>query len=249
MIKVVFDEAFYQVYDYDPAAEAGRMEAIMAVIEGEVEFVEARLASPEQIGAIHTEDHMAAVLRQGIYEIAALAAGATIQAAEIGLAEPCLALVRPPGHHASADDAWGFCHFNNIAIALQELRRRQRIESALILDIDLHYGDGTVNILGNRRWVRIENPSAHTRQAYMSGVERLLSDTSVDMIGISAGFDAHLQDWGRLLATEDYAQIGSLVRRAARRGGGGCFAVLEGGYNQRVLGRNVLSLLQGLSAA
>jgi acetoin utilization deacetylase AcuC-like enzyme len=39
------------------------------------------------------------------------------------------------------------------------------------------------------------------------------------------------------------------VRRAARGSGGGCFAVLEGGYNQRVLGQNVMSLIQGLSAA
>ncbi len=247
MIKVVFDEAFCQVYDSDPAAEAGRMEAIVNIIEGEVEFVEARPATAEQIGAIHTEDHMAEVVRQGIYEIAALAAGATIQAAGIGLGEPCLALVRPPGHHASADDAWGFCHFNNMAIALQELRQRRQIDSALVLDIDLHYGDGTVNILGNRRWVRIENPSDHSRQAYMSTVERLLADQAVDMIGISAGFDAHLQDWGRILATEDYTRIGSLVRRAARRSGGGCFAALEGGYNHKVLGQNVLALLRGLS--
>jgi acetoin utilization deacetylase AcuC-like enzyme len=248
MIKVVFDEAFYSVYDHDPAAEAGRMEAIVRIIQGEVEFVPATPASEAQVGAVHTDGHIAAVRRQGLYEIAALAAGATIQAAEIGLQEPCFALARPPGHHASADMAWGFCHFNNMAIALQHLRRQQRIESALVLDIDLHYGDGTVNILGHRNWVRIENPSARTREEYLPAVERRLADLCVDVIGISAGFDHHLQDWGRLLATEDYARIGRLVRSAALRCGGGCFAVLEGGYNHSVLGYNVQALLQGLQS-
>lgn len=63
MIKVVFDEAFYPVYDHDPAAEAGRMEAIVRVIEGEVEFVAAAPTSEAQIGAIHTEGHMEALLQ------------------------------------------------------------------------------------------------------------------------------------------------------------------------------------------
>ncbi len=127
MIKVIFDEAFYQVYDHDPAAEAGRMEAIVRAIEGEVEFVPAAAADEAQIAAIHTETHIKGVRREGLYEIAALAAGGTIQAAEIGLREPCTALVRPPGHHASADAAWGFCHFNNMAIALQHLRTQEKM--------------------------------------------------------------------------------------------------------------------------
>ena len=68
------------------------------------------------------------------------------------------------------------------------------------------------------------------------------------MIGVSAGFDNHRQDWGGLLTTEDYADMGRMVRDAARRNGGGCFAVLEGGYNPDVLGRNAVALMQGLSA-
>ncbi len=246
MIKVIFDEAFYQVYDHDPAAEAGRMESIVRVIDGEVEFVTASEATDDQIAAVHNEAHIMRVRREGLYEIASLAAGATIQAAEIGLEEPCMALVRPPGHHASADGAWGFCHFNNMAVALQHLQSRGKIESALVLDIDLHYGDGTVNILGGRHWVKIHNPSAPDRKEYLQEVERLLDETPVDIIGISAGFDHHIQDWGRLLATEDYEEIGRMAAGAARQRGGGCFAVLEGGYNHSVLGYNVLSLLKGM---
>ncbi|HWR91148.1 MAG TPA: histone deacetylase family protein, partial [Desulfobacterales bacterium] len=70
---------------------------------------------------------------------------------------------------------------------------------------------------------------------------------SVDMIGISAGFDNHRQDWGGLLRTDDYYEMGRMVRAAARRNGGGCFAILEGGYNYDVLGQNALALINGLS--
>lgn len=247
MIKVVFDQAFYQVYDHDPAAAAGRMEAIVDVIEGEVTFVPAEEATEAQIAAVHSPSHIAAVRREGLYEIAALAAGATIQAAEIGLAEPCMALVRPPGHHASADDAWGFCHFNNMAVALNHLHSQGRIGSALVLDIDLHYGDGTVDILGNRPWVTIENPTATNRKSYLQYVEGCLAAAPFDIVGISAGFDHHQQDWGGLLATEDYEAIGRMAVEAVRPRGAGCFAVFEGGYNHKVLGCNVQALLRGMA--
>jgi acetoin utilization deacetylase AcuC-like enzyme len=78
-------------------------------------------------------------------------------------------------------------------------------------------------------------------------VEQELKRFEVDIIGISAGFDNHRQDWGGLLQTDDYHAMGRMVRDAARRNGGGCFAVLEGGYNYDVLGRNALALINGLS--
>jgi len=69
-----------------------------------------------------------------------------------------------------------------------------------------------------------------------------------DIVGISAGFDNHEDDWGGTLKTEDYREIGSLVRKAAMRRNAGCFAILEGGYNHQVLGKNVLALMEGLNA-
>jgi len=68
-----------------------------------------------------------------------------------------------------------------------------------------------------------------------------------DMIGISAGFDLHEDDWGGVLKTQDYFQIGQWVRQSALRSGGGCFGVLEGGYNHWVMGQNVKALLKGLA--
>ena len=247
-MKVIFHEDFYQVYTSDPAAAAGRMEAIVKIIEPAVELVKARPATEAQISLAHTRAHINYVRQCGLYDISTLAAGAAIQAAEIGLMRPCFAAIRPPGHHASGGSSWGFCYFNNMAIALQTLKQKKQINTAYILDIDLHYGDGTVNILEGRDYVRIHNLEGLERHSYLAEIEKEMKYVQADLIGISAGFDNHQDDWGGLLATEDYYTIGDLVKAASIRCGGGCFGILEGGYNHDVLGQNVLALIQGLSA-
>lgn len=245
-MKVVFHEDFKKVYTSDPAASAGRMEAVKNALEGKVEFVEPVPASKDDILRLHTPEHVRYVEREGIYDIAALAAGGAIKAAEIGLTEPCFALIRPPGHHASADSSWGFCYFNNMAIALEKLKREGKIKKAFILDFDLHFGDGNVNLLGGKGYVTILNPSARNRREYLNSVEKALTATDADMIAASAGFDNHEDDWGGLLKTEDFTFMGRLMRSAALRNRGGCFGILEGGYNHRVLGINVLAFIEGL---
>jgi acetoin utilization deacetylase AcuC-like enzyme len=247
-MKVFFHPDFYQSYTYDPAAAIGRMEAIVGEIKDMVTFVEPLPASEEDIAACHSPLHIARVKGEGVYEIAALAAGGAIAAAETGLKEPAFGLIRPPGHHASRDSAWGFCYFNNMAIALEKLKRAGLINTAKVLDFDLHFGDGTVNILGGRGYVTILNSAAASRSAYLKEVEKFLMDKEVDIIGISAGFDHHVEDWGGLLHTEDYREMGRMVKEAAKVNGGGCFAILEGGYNHRVLGKNCRALLEGLMA-
>ena len=246
-MKVVFHEDFYKVYTGDPAAASGRMESIIESIEPHVELLQAEPALRQHIAAIHTEMHIQQVKNQGLFQIAALAAGGAIQAAQIGLSEPCFGLIRPPGHHASATSAWGFCYFNNMAVALEALRRKNKIKSACVLDIDLHFGDGTVNILEKRNWVTVINIEGRNRSHYMKKVETAMKNCQVDLIGISAGFDNHTDDWGGLLYTEDYEEIGYRVRTTADDMGGGCFAILEGGYNHEVLGQNVMALIQGMS--
>jgi acetoin utilization deacetylase AcuC-like enzyme len=160
--------------------------------------------------------------------------------------EPSFALIRPPGHHASADSCWGFCFFNNMAVSLHKLRSMGRIDCAFILDFDLHFGDGNVNILGGQPWIEILNPDSNDRQGYLDQVRRRLQDISADVFAVSAGFDNHAQDWGGLLTTEDYRTMGRWIRRTARRNNAGCYGILEGGYNHDVLGRNVLAFLNGL---
>ena len=246
-MKVFFHNDFYPAYTSDPAAANGRMDAIVNVISPHVTFVTADPADDADVAAVHTPEHIEFVQDSGVYPVALLAAGATVQAAELGLTEPCFALVRPPGHHASADSAWGFCYFNNMAIAIMSLLRTGRIRSAYILDIDLHFGDGTDNILGDRDDVVVHNVEATKRDRYLQEVAQAMASCTADIIGISAGFDNHRDDWGTVLMTEDYCEIGRRVVQAAARNRGGCFAVLEGGYNHNILGDNVFALIQGMS--
>jgi acetoin utilization deacetylase AcuC-like enzyme len=93
------------------------------------------------------------VMSPGSYAAALLAAGAAVGAVEevwSGRAENAFALVRPPGHHAEAAHAMGFCLFNNAAIAA-EAARRLGAERVMVLDWDVHHGNGTQHIFERRR--------------------------------------------------------------------------------------------------
>jgi acetoin utilization deacetylase AcuC-like enzyme len=86
-----------------------------------------------------TSDSYAAALR---------AAGGTMAAVEAVLSgsyPAAFALVRPPGHHAEADRAMGFCLFNNVAIAAMYALRRRDLKRVLIVDWDVHHGNGTMH--------------------------------------------------------------------------------------------------------
>jgi len=244
-MKVVFHETFKCSYGRDPAAAEGRMDAVLDIIKDHVELLEASPADYGDIAACHTKAHIDHVSALGLYDISALAAGAAIQSATIGLREPCFALVRPPGHHASPDSSWGYCYFNNMAIAISKLKKEGKIKRALVLDIDRHFGDGPVNILTASGYVTVLNPYAADADSYVKKIMENLQE-DVDIIGISAGFDYHKDDWGGLLSTEDYGEIGRLVKEACRKKRAGYFAALEGGYNHDVLGQSVLALIKGL---
>ena len=78
------------------------------------------------------------------HEIARLAAGAAVQAAQHALnsGEVAVALVRPPGHHAERDKAMGFCLYNNVAVAAMQALA-DGWDRVAIVDIDVHHGNGT----------------------------------------------------------------------------------------------------------
>jgi len=85
-------------------------------------------------------------LGAGSREVALLAAGGTIELARAvarGDVSAGLAAVRPPGHHAESDRAMGFCVFNNVAVAARALQAEEGVERVLILDWDVHHGNGT----------------------------------------------------------------------------------------------------------
>jgi acetoin utilization deacetylase AcuC-like enzyme len=116
-------------------------------------------ATREQLARVHSDVHLDRIAGTAgkpsmldadtftspeSYEIALLAAGAALQAAEHALAtgEPALALVRPPGHHAERDKAMGFCLYNNVAVAAAQALA-SGLERVAVVDIDVHHGNGT----------------------------------------------------------------------------------------------------------
>lgn len=87
-----------------------------------------------------------ALVGKGSFEIALLSVGgaiAAVEAVENGTIDNAYALTRPPGHHAEANLGMGFCLFNNVAIAAKYARKNLGIEKVLVLDWDVHHGNGT----------------------------------------------------------------------------------------------------------
>ena len=80
------------------------------------------------------------------YETALLSAGGLLALTDrvmAGEADNGFAMIRPPGHHAESDRAMGFCFFNNVAIGARYLRSKHKLDRVLIVDWDVHHGNGT----------------------------------------------------------------------------------------------------------
>lgn len=249
-MKIIYHEKFLTDYPTASVEKPARVETIYHTLREYYPVLTPPPATEADLQLVHFPGLIRQVKSNAVlYEVATLAAGGAILAAELALqGEPAFAAIRPPGHHAGPGNHWGFCFFNNIAVAIARLRHQQRLTRAFILDIDLHFGDGTVNIFRDRPEVTVVNIE-HTRPArYLAEVEAVLAASQdYDLIGVSAGFDTYRKDWGGVLETEHYRQIGQWVKEAAQTVcQGRRFAVLEGGYYLPDLGANALALVQGL---
>lgn len=166
-------EAGVQRHDTGPGhpERAARYSAIIDRLEEsgllpELVRVEARGAIDDELALVHTREYIALVEREvaqgrgqlstgdtdiceASLEAARLAAGAVLSGVDaVFSAEVANAfcVVRPPGHHASAPTGMGFCLFNNVAIAARYAQRRYGAERVLIVDWDVHHGNGTQDI-------------------------------------------------------------------------------------------------------
>ena len=125
-----------------------------------------RMAGNEEVLACHTESYLRTVRRDVAsgadalstgdtavgprsFEAALYAAGGVLEAVDAvfaSRAKNAFCVVRPPGHHATPDRGMGFCIFNNVALAARYAQRKHGIEKVLIVDWDVHHGNGTQEI-------------------------------------------------------------------------------------------------------
>jgi acetoin utilization deacetylase AcuC-like enzyme len=145
-------------------ALVGRAKHLMDLfgITEQMRRIDPVIATDEQLTVYHTPEHLARVaaiaqtdggdtgagapIGRGGDRVARLAAGGTIAAVDAvltGVVDAAYALVRPPGHHAMADEGMGFCVFNNAVVAARQAQRIHGAQRVLVLDWDVHHGNGT----------------------------------------------------------------------------------------------------------
>jgi acetoin utilization deacetylase AcuC-like enzyme len=263
---------------------AARLEAIVARLErdlaarGGATWIEAPAAADADLLRVHTAGHLAllarldragggvldpdTVLGPGSLEAARRAAGAAVRAVEraLGGGGPAFCAVRPPGHHATPDRAMGFCLLNNVAVAARVALERLGAERVLVVDFDLHHGNGTADACRADPRVRYVSthqsphypgtgaaadtgvgnlfhaplppglPASASTRALLGAVDRALAGFVPSLVLFSAGFDALAGDPLGGFTWEP-ADCARFTRTILERAGRPpAVSVLEGGY-------------------
>jgi acetoin utilization deacetylase AcuC-like enzyme len=201
----------------------------------------------------HTPGHMENMATDPYREVAILSAGSVIMASELvatGQAESAFAYTGTAGHHASRGSCWGFCYFNDVAIAILRLRE-MGLQRFLIVDVDPHFGDGTRDFFGDDPSVfhinfhsgtgEKHDPAANNFDiglGFDASDEQLLralemalelaKDFDFQMAFIIFGHDSHQDDYGGFnLTFNAYPRMAQIIKKAV--GDRGLVFVLSGG--------------------
>ena len=248
---IVFHKDFIKRVDSTPA---GNSETRITIPfnylkeHSQYKFVTPNPAPVPAILRAHTQRHFDYITDLRLYEQARLAAGGAITSADLAYEQkPNFALIRPPGHHASRASSWGFCYFNNMAISLLHLKSQQKIKTAIVIDFDLHVGDGNIDILGEDEDIHILNPKDNTDTEFIQEIQDFLEERpEMDIICASAGFDQYERDWGGNISTQGYKKIGEVMKAYAQKHcQGRRYALFEGGYYEKDLGKNIFAFCEG----
>jgi acetoin utilization deacetylase AcuC-like enzyme len=195
-----------------------------------------------------------------LVERARRSVGATLMAAEAALVDGVGANLGGGTHHAFADGGRGFCVFNDVVVTVRALRRARRLERVLVVDLDVHQGDGThaafmddpeaftFSVNGFRNYpfrrvpgdLELDLPDGTEDDRYLEGLARLLPQAIArsrpDVCFYLAGADPYAGDrLGRLgLTKEGLAGRDAVVRAGLARAGVPVCVTLAGGYAEPI---------------
>ena len=166
-VGFVYDPIYLEHDTGQHVENANRLEVIISHFEQtqlkqQLTHIKPRAATIEELSLVHHEQYIShiqekahkgggwldadTVMSPNSYQAAIYAAGGVIRATEAVMDREvgsAFALVRPPGHHATSQRAMGFCLFNNVAIATKYALAKYKLERILIIDFDVHHGNGT----------------------------------------------------------------------------------------------------------
>jgi acetoin utilization deacetylase AcuC-like enzyme len=173
-VALIYHPAYHRHDTGSHPENARRLQSILRAIDEDEALAKtlARItpvpAAPEEITRCHREDLIHNIesfcdrgelyidadtrISAESFEVARLAAGAALAAVDAAMSEDggrAFGLIRPPGHHATIASSMGFCLFNNAAIAARYAQSKYGVERVLIVDWDVHHGNGTQDIFWN----------------------------------------------------------------------------------------------------
>jgi acetoin utilization deacetylase AcuC-like enzyme len=274
-----------------------RLHAIRQGLEPLValERIAPRAATPEELMLVHSAEHVERMRRLAerggdwadadtyvtprTFDVARHAVGAVLMAIDRiaqGRARNAFCAVRPPGHHASRDRAMGFCVFNQVAVAARYVQTRTPWKRVMIVDFDVHHGNGTQAVFYSDPSVfylsvhrapfypgtgaasergagttlnlpfRLGTPRAEIMSAYDEAVRRSAREFTPDFLLVSAGFDAYREDPIGGLGYEIEDYRRLMEVVAEVAPNKRIISSLEGGYHLGALGACVAAHLQPL---